>query len=83
MIDVREEQRIKKDELEGLMPLYELKNLLHISWGRAMQIVMDGEIPVYDISGEYMSKEDITPYTRGLRVLPSDVRDYIISIQVK
>lgn len=83
MIDVREEKRIKRDELEALMPLFDFKNLLQVSWGRVMQIVMDGEIDVYDISGEYMSREDITPYTRGLRVLPSDVRDYITSVQVK
>lgn len=82
MIDVREEQRIKRNELEALMPLFTFKNLLQVSWGRVMQIVIDGELPVYDISGEYMSKDEITPYTRGLRVLPSDVRDYVRSIQV-
>lgn len=79
--DVREEKRVRQ-ELEALMPLYEFKNLLQVSWQRVMEIVMDGEIPVYDVSGEYMSKEEITPYTRGLRVLPSDVRDYVRRIRV-
>lgn len=81
MINVREEKRVWQ-ELEALMPLYEFKNLLQVSWGRVMRIVMDGEIPVYNISGEYLTNDDITPYTKGLRVLPSDVRDYITSIQV-
>lgn len=81
MINVREEKRVRQ-ELEALMPLYEFKNLLQVSWGRVMRIVMDGELPVYDVSGEYMSREDITPYTRGLRVLPSDVREYVRNIQV-
>ena len=81
MINVREEKRVRQ-ELEALMPLYEFKNLLQVSWTRIMEIVMDGELPVYDVSGEYMSREDITPYTRGLRVLPSDVREYVRNIQV-
>lgn len=83
MIDVREEERIKREELEALIPLFEFKNILGVSWGRVMQIVMAGEIPVYDISGEYMEHKDITLYTRGLRVLPSDVRVYIKNIQVR
>ena len=82
MINVKEENRIRRDELEALMPLFDLKNLLQVSWGRVMRIVMNGEISVYNISGEYITSEDITPYTRGLRVLPSDVRDYVRSIQV-
>lgn len=82
MIDVRKERRTR-EELESFIPLYEFKNILGVSWERVMEIVMDGEIDAYDISGEYLSFKDLTRHTKGLRVLPTDVRRYIADIQVR
>ena len=79
--DNQDEKCIRR-ELEELMPLFEVRRLLNVSWYRMMEIVKSGVLPVYNVSAEPMKPETITDETRGLRVLPSDVKAYIQSIKL-
>ncbi len=79
--DDRDEKCIRR-ELEELMPLFEVRRLLNVSWHRMMEIVKSGALPVYNVSAEPMKPETISFETRGLRALPSDVKAYIQSIKL-
>jgi hypothetical protein len=78
----KQDEKHMSYELEELMPLFEVKKLLNVSWYRMMEIVRNGDLPVYNISAERIRPEDIRHETRGLRALPSDVKDYIQTLKV-
>lgn len=78
----RVQEREVRAELEELMPLFEVRKLLNVSWYRMMGIVKSGALPVYNVSAERMRPADLTYETRGLRCLPSDVKAYIQSIKL-
>ncbi len=78
----KQNEKHTRQKLEELMPLFEVKKLLNVSWHRMMEIVSNGDLPVYNISAERIRPEDIRYETRGLRALPSDVKDYIQTLRV-
>ena len=82
MIYDRVRQYEVRAELQELMPLFEVKRLLNISWYRMMQIVKAGDLPVYNVSQEPLRPEDLNHDTRGLRCLPTDVKAYIQKIKI-
>jgi hypothetical protein len=78
----RQHERRARAELQELMPLIEVKKLLNVSWYRMMEIVRSGELPVYNVSTEQVSREDLPDDFRGLRARPTDVKSYIQSIRL-
>ena len=82
MIVDRQRERRARAELQELMPLIEVRKLLNISWYRMMDIVRSGALPVYNVSAERVSLEDLPDDFRGLRALPTDVKTYIQSIRL-
>ena len=75
-----EERRISVDRL---IPLIDVKKALAISWPVVTELVRDGTLPAYSVSGRQVRRDEISERTRGLRVLESDLKAYIESIKVK
>ena len=77
-----ERERNARAELQELMLLADVRRLLNVSWYRMLAIARSGELPVYNISGEPVEREYIPSDFKGLRCLPTEVRDYIQNIRV-
>ncbi len=80
MIEARAEHRISVDRL---IPLIDVKRALAISWPMLIELVRDGTLTVYDVTGHTVDRSQVTEQTRGLRLLESDLRDYIDSLKVR
>lgn len=80
---IAERERVIRQRLDYLIPLYEVRKMFGLSWPKLMQIVKAGQLQVISASGERIALEDVDDSTRGLRVLPSDLKAYIESMKVK
>lgn len=80
---IAERERTIRQRLDYLIPLYDVRKMLGLSWPMMMQIVKAGDLPVISGSGERLTLENIDESTRGLRVLPSDLQAYIEVMRVK
>lgn len=68
--------------VEPLMPLADAKKILGLSWHLTLNLIRDGELTAYNISGMPIARADIDEDTRGLRVLPGELRAYIQTLRV-
>ena len=66
-------------EVTKLVPLFKAKKILQVSWPRMMELVRRGVFPVYNISDEPMSLDDLGEDGSGLRVKAADLQNYIDS----
>lgn len=80
---IAQRERVIKQRLDYLIPLYEVRKMFGLSWPKLMQIVKAGELPVISASGERLTLDELDETTRGLRVLPSELETYIESLKVK
>lgn len=48
-----------------------------------IELVREGTLTVYDITGRTVDLTQVTEHTRGLRVLETDLKAYIDSLKVK
>jgi len=68
-----------QDDVTKLLPLFRAKKVLQVSWPRMMELARSGTFPVYNISDEPMSLEDLGEDGSGLRVKAADLQEYIDS----
>jgi len=80
MIEARAEHRLSVDRL---IPLIDVKRTLAVSWPMLIELVREGTLTVYDITGCTVDLTQVTEHTRGLRVLETDLKAYIDSLKVK
>ncbi len=69
--------------LDRLIPLVDVKRTLALSWPRCMDLVRDGTLPGYNVSGRAVRRSELRDDSRGVRVLESDLIAYIDSIKVR
>lgn len=70
-------------QLDRLIPLVDVKRVLALSWPRTMELVRDGTLPGYNVSGRPVRLSELRDDTHGIRVFESDLDTYIDSIRVK
>jgi len=81
MLDMK--SSIIEKKRDRLIPLADVRRELALSWSMVTELVRDGTLPAYSVSGKPVSREEVTPETRGLRVFESDLDRYIDSIRVR
>ncbi len=69
-------------DVTKLIPLYNARKIIGISWTRMMELVRAGAVPVINISDEHISLEDVGEDGSGLRVRATDLQDFINSRQI-
>lgn len=69
-------------EVTKLVPLFKARKFLGISWPRMMELVRAEAFPVYNISEEHISLEDVGDDGSGLRVKAEDLQNYIDSRRI-
>ncbi len=69
-------------DVTKLIPLYNARKIIGVSWARMMELVRSGAVPVINISDEHLSLDDIGENGSGLRVKATDLQDFINSRQI-
>jgi hypothetical protein len=67
------------DKRQRMIPLYEVRKILGLSWPRMMELVRRGELPLYSIVGRETLLSDLGDYGDGLRVKQEDLDNFINS----
>ena len=82
MLESRQ-RRVEDYGRDRLVPLIDVKRRLSVGWPMLVGMIRDGTLTVYDVTGRTVNRWQVTEHTRALRVLESDLEDYIDSIKVK
>lgn len=72
------EEKIR-DSFDYYMTLADVKQVLNISYKEIISLIKSGELPATKMIGKPLSLEQINESTRGLRILPSDLKAYLDS----
>ena len=80
--DFRERQLEIRESFDPMLTLPEVRRILGVSYAVVTELIRDGHLRAYDITGKTIDRSQITEHSRGLRVLPDDLRKYVDSIQV-
>ncbi len=69
--------------MEEMMNVREVCKLLGVSPATVIDLVAAGELPAYRVLGTQVDKESVTYDSRGLRLKPSDLREYLSRVLIK
>lgn len=72
-----------KVAVDRLIPLVDVKQALAVSWVYLAELIQEGRLEVFDITGRTVDRRAITDRSRGLRVFESEYNRFIDSIKVK
>jgi hypothetical protein len=73
----------ERPQLDRLIPLVDVKRVLALSWPRTMELVRNGTLTGYNVSGRPVRREELRDDSHGIRVFESELREYIESIRVR
>lgn len=68
---------------EEMLTLKEVRDILGISYGVLLGQIRKGHLRAYKVTGEPISKHDVGDKTFGIRVRPSDLRQYLTTTLIK
>ncbi len=68
---------------EDMLTLKEVRDVLGVSYGVILGHVRNGYLRAYKVTGERISRDEVGDKTLGLRVKPSDLREYLTASLVK
>lgn len=71
------------DELEDMLTLKEVRDVLGVSYGIILGHIWNGYLRAYKVTGEPISKDEVGDKTFGIRVKPSDLREYLALTLIK
>lgn len=72
-----------KDELEDMLTLKEVRDVLGVSYGIILGHIRCDFLRAYKVTGEPISKNEVGDKTFGIRVKPSDLREYLALTLIK
>ena len=80
--DFKERQLEIRESFDPMLTLPEVRRILGVSYAIVTELIRDGHLRAYDITGRTVDKAQITEHSRGLRVLPDDLRKYLDSREI-
>ena len=80
---IREKQTIEDMGFERMLTLKDLRDVLGVSYGVVLGHIRNGHIRAYKATGEPVRREEVQDGVYGLRVRPSDLREYLDNVLVK
>lgn len=72
-----------REEFTPLLTVKEVSNILSAGYRTVLDLVKEGKLDAYHISGTVVSREAVSYDTYGIRISPSSLRDHLESIRVK
>ncbi len=77
------EEPAHADKFEDMLTLKEVRDVLGVSYGVILGHVRNGHLRAYKVTGEPISKDEVGDKTFGIRVKPSDLRQYLTTTLIK
>ncbi len=71
------------DQLDRLIPLVDVKRMLAVSWPTLVEMIRDGRLTAYDVTGRCVDRREVTETTRGLRVFESELERFVDGIKIR
>jgi hypothetical protein len=68
---------------EEMLTLKEVRDILGISYGVSLGQIRNGHLRAYKVTGPPIGKHDVGDNTLGIRVRPSDLRQYLTATLIK
>ena len=70
-------------DFEDMLTLKEVRDVLGVSYGVILGHIRNGHLTAYKVTGEPISRDEVGDKTLGIRVRPSDLREYLTNILIK
>ncbi len=77
------QQTIEDMGFERMLSIKDVKDVLGVSYGIVLGHIRNGLIRAYKATGEPVSREEVGDGCYGLRIKPSDLREYLSNVLVK
>ena len=77
------EEPTRADMFEDMLTLKEVRDVLGVSYGVILGHIRNGHLTAYKVTGEPISKGEVGDKTFGLRVKPSDLRQYLSTTLIR
>lgn len=65
-----------------LLSIRDVRNVLGLSSARVVDLIRDDELDCYNVSGSPIERSEINEETRGVRITPESLRDYLDGIKI-
>jgi hypothetical protein len=82
MIDIKERNTQAYHSFSKLLSIRDVRNTLGLSSARVVNLIRSGEFDCYNVSGRPIERSEITEFTRGVRITPESLRDYMTRIKI-
>ena len=82
MIESRE-RKYGGYDLDRLIPLIDVKRMLAVSWPTLVNLIREGRLTAFDVTGRTVDKRDVTEHSRGLRVFESELERFTETIRIR
>lgn len=66
-----------REEFTPLLRISEVRHIIGCSWDFVVGLVQEGELEAVDITGRTVDRNTIGETSRGLRVPPSSLKDFL------
>ena len=70
-------------DLEDMLTLKEVRDVLGVSYGVILGHIRNGQLHAYKVTGEPIGRDEVGDKTFGIRVRPSDLREYLAKTLIK
>jgi hypothetical protein len=80
---------VSKDEakpaadFEDMLTMKDVRDVLGVSYGVILGHIRKGHLRAYKVTGEPISRNEVSDKTFGIRIRPSDLRQYLAVTLIK
>ena len=77
------EEPTRADNFEDMLSLKEVRDVLGVSYGVILGHIRNGHLRAHKVTGEPIGRDAVGDETFGIRVKPSDLREYLSVTLIK
>lgn len=77
------EQSKEEFGVERLMTMKDVRDILGVSYGVIYAHIEAGKLRAFKVTGEPVTRREVSTGVTGIRLKPSDVRKFLLAQQIK
>ena len=77
------EESTGTDNFEDMLTLKDVRDILGVSYGVILGHIRNGQLRANKVTGVPIDRDEVTGKTFGIRVKPSDLREYLAKTLIK
>ena len=81
--DFKQREREIRESFDQMLSVREVRQVIGCSWKFVIQLVREGRLEAFDITGRVIDRSAVDENSHGLRITPSSLQTYLKSIKVK